>query len=149
MLDALLATAHFVAIFLLITFLAIETVLVRREWMPAAAAKLARYDLLYFLSAMLVLGTGLARLYFGAKGVPFIATNPVFHAKMTVFVVIALLSIYPTLRFMAWRRATSADPLFVPEDAELKRVRRLLMWESHLIVLMPLLGAMMARGVGL
>ncbi|WP_255987645.1 DUF2214 family protein [Chitinolyticbacter albus] len=149
MLDAVLAATHFLAIFVLITFLAIETVLVKREWMPVAAARLARYDIVYFLSAMIVLASGLARLYFGAKGAAFYLSNPVFHAKITLFVLIGLISVYPTRRFQAWRRAVLADPGFVPEAADLRRVRSCLMIESHLLVLLPILAAFMARGLGL
>ncbi|HSC79707.1 MAG TPA: DUF2214 family protein [Chitinolyticbacter sp.] len=149
MLDAVLAATHFLAIFVLITFLAIETVLVKREWMPAAAARLARYDIIYFLSAMIVLASGLTRLYFGAKGAAFYLSNPVFHAKITLFVLIGLISVYPTRRFQTWRRAALADPGFVPEAADLRRVRSCLMIESHLLVLLPILAAFMARGLGL
>ncbi|TJZ73886.1 DUF2214 family protein [Chitiniphilus eburneus] len=149
LLDATLAAAHFIAIFMLITFLSIETVLCKRDWMPGAAARLARYDLLYFLMAMLVLATGLARLFLGVHGKDFLLANPVFHAKITVFVVIAAVSIYPTRRFQAWRKAARADAGFVPQPEDLKRVRSCLMVETHLIVLMPIFGALMARGIGL
>ncbi|BCL75492.1 hypothetical protein JHS3_12280 [Jeongeupia sp. HS-3] len=149
LLDAILAAVHFIAIFMVITFMSIETVLIRREWMPQAAIKLARYDLLYALMALLVLASGLARLFFGIKGVAFYMQNPLFHAKLTVFVLIGLLSIYPTLRFRAWRAAAARVPGFVPPDAELAKVRRCLMWETHLIVLLPILAALMARGFGL
>ncbi|WP_432720845.1 DUF2214 family protein [Jeongeupia wiesaeckerbachi] len=148
LLDALLAAAHYLAIFMVITFLTIETVLVRREWMPTAAARLARYDLVYFLMAMLALATGLGRLFYGIKGAEFYLHNPVFHAKITVFVLIGLISIYPTRRFVAWRKAARADAAFIPPDHELTRVRRCLMWETHLIVLLPILAAFMSRGFG-
>jgi len=149
MLDAVLAASHFLAIFVLIAFLAIETVLVKREWMPTAAARLARYDVVYFLCAMVVLATGLARLYLGAKGIGFYLPNPVFHAKITLFVLIGLISVYPTRRFQVWRRSALADPAFVPEATDLRRVRVCLMIDCHLIILLPILGAFMARGWGL
>ncbi|GHD63595.1 DUF2214 family protein [Jeongeupia chitinilytica] len=149
LLDAVLAACHYLAIFMVITFLSIETVLVRREWMPTAAVRLARYDMLYFLMAMLALATGLGRLFYGVKGSEFYLHNPVFHAKLSVFVLIGLISIYPTRRFAAWRKAVAAAPDFTPPDGELARVRRCLMWETHLIVLLPILAAFMARGFGL
>ncbi|AOX99623.1 DUF2214 family protein [Jeongeupia sp. USM3] len=149
LIDAILAAAHYLAIFMVITFLSIETVLVRREWMPTAAARLARYDMLYFMMAMLALATGLGRLFYGIKGAEFYLHNPVFHTKLTVFVLIGLISIYPTRRFLAWRKAAAADAAFVPPDVELVRVRRCLMWETHLIVLLPILAVLMARGFGL
>ncbi|WP_035055574.1 DUF2214 family protein [Andreprevotia chitinilytica] len=149
MLDAILAAAHYLSIILLVTFLAIETVLVKREWMPQAAARLARYDMMYFLMAMAVLATGLLRVFFGVKGVAFYEHNPLFHAKVTVFVLIALTSIWPTKRFLHWKKAAAADPAFIPDDIDLKRVRRCVMAEAHLLVLMPILAAFMARGIGM
>ncbi|KAF0815446.1 hypothetical protein IGB42_00527 [Andreprevotia sp. IGB-42] len=149
MLDAALAAAHYLAILLLVTFLAIETVLIKREWMPLAATRLARYDALYALMAVLVLGTGLLRVFYGIKGSAFYVHNPVFHAKVTLFVVIGLLSAWPTTRFLAWKKAAAADPAFIPADKELKTVRRLVMIEVHLLALIPVLAACMARGIGL
>ncbi|UXY17193.1 DUF2214 family protein [Chitiniphilus purpureus] len=149
LLDAVLAAAHFIAIFLLITFLAIETVLCRREWMPGAAARLARYDLLYFLMAVTVLATGLLRLYLGAHGTAMLLPNPLFHAKVGLFVLIGLISVYPTRRFQSWRRSVRTDAAFVPQPDDLRRVRICLMLETHLIVLLPILAACMARGIGL
>src|SRR6478735_6373898 len=101
--DAFLAFFHFLAIFLLVTLLAAEAVVLRPGMTPAIVRRLSLYDLLYFLSAMVVLATGLLRLFYGAKGVDFYLHNPWFHAKMTVFVLIALCSLPPTLAIARWR----------------------------------------------
>ncbi|SMC23173.1 putative membrane protein [Andreprevotia lacus DSM 23236] len=147
--DAILAAAHYLCILLLVTFLAIETALVKREWMPLAAAKLVRYDALYGLMAVLVLTTGLLRVFLGAKGAAFYEHNPVFHAKVTLFIAIGLLSIWPTLRFRAWGKAAKADPAYAPPEVELRKVRRVVMVEVHLLALLPILAAFMARGIGM
>lgn len=147
--DALLAFFHYLSIFALITFLTAEAVVLRPGILPATVRRVGIYDLLYFVSAMAALGTGLLRLFHGAKGVDFYLPNPWFHAKMTVFVLIALCSVPPTLRFRRWRQQLAAQPAFVPADAELKAARRWVMVEAHLLILLPLCAAMMARGIGL
>ncbi len=146
--DALLAFFHFLAIFTLITFLAAEAVVLRPDLTPATLRRLSLYDLLYFASAMTVLATGLLRLFYGAKGVDFIVHNPWFHAKMTVFVLIALCSLPPTLAISRWRKQARTLPDFVPTPAEIKRARRWVMIEAHVLILLPLCAVMMARGIG-
>ncbi len=147
--DALLAFAHFGAIFLLVTFLAAEAVVLRPGLSGGALRRVGIYDLVYFLSAMVVLATGLARLFYGAKGVDFYLPNPWFHAKMTVFVLIALCSLPPTFRFRRWRKQLAVQRDFVPADADLKSARRWVMLQAHLIVLLPLCAVLMARGIGI
>lgn len=146
--DAVLAFLHFLGIFLLITLMAAEAVVLRPDLTPAAVRRLSVYDGFYFLSAMVVLGTGLARLFYGAKGVDFYIHNPWFHAKMTVFVVIALCSLPPTITFGRWRKQARHLPDFVPTPAEIKKTRRWVMIEAHLVILLPLCAVMMARGIG-
>lgn len=147
--DAMLAFFHYLSIFALITFLTAEAVVLRPGITPAAVRRVGIYDLLYFLAAMAALGTGLLRLFYGAKGVAFYLPNPWFHAKMTVFVLIALCSLPPTFRFRRWRRQAAGQAGYVPPDDELKAARRWVMIEAHLLILLPLFAALMARGIGL
>lgn len=147
--DALLAFLHFTAIFVLITLLTAEAVVLRPDMTPATVRRLSLYDLFYFISAMLVLVTGLLRLFYGAKGADFYVHNPWFHAKMTVFVLIALCSVPPTLAFARWRKQARRLPEFVPTPAEIKKARRWVMIEAHVFILLPLCAVMMARGIGL
>lgn len=146
--EALLAYAHILAILMAATFLASEAALCRKEWMsPAVVERLARLDLLYGISAALVLATGLARAWWGMKGVGWYWSQPLLHAKVTLFVVIGLLSIVPTLRFLRWRRALRAGGA-LPTDDEVRGTRRLVMIEAHLLAVIPLLAVFLARGVG-
>lgn len=147
--DALLAFLHFTAIFVLVTLMTAEAVVLRPDMTPATVRRLSRYDLFYFLSAMIVLATGLLRLLYGAKGVDFLIHNPWFHAKMTVFVLIALCSLPPTLAIAKWRKQANKLPEFVPTPAEIKKARRWVMIEAHLFILLPLCAVMMARGIGM
>lgn len=147
--DALLAFLHFTFIFLLIALMTAEAVVLRPGMTPPVLKRLSVYDLFYFLSAMAVLATGLLRLFYGAKGAQFYLHNPWFHAKITVFVVIALCSLPPTFAIQRWRRQARSLPDFVPMPAELKSARRWVMIQAHLLILLPLCAVMMARGIGM
>src|SRR5690606_37907532 len=109
--------------------------------------RLAGADLGYGLLALAVLLSGAARAVWGAKGWAFHASNPVFHAKVGLFLLVGLLSIVPTVAFLRWRRARRADAAFRVPAAEWRRAKRVLLAELHLLALIPLLAVVMARGL--
>ena len=146
--EALLAYAHILAILMMATFLASEAALCRQEWInPAVVERLVRVDMLYGISAIAVLATGLARTWWGMKGAGWYWSQPLLHTKVTLFVVIGQMSIVPTVRFLRWRKALRATGALPPEAA-LRSTRRLVMIEAHLLALIPLLAVFLARGVG-
>lgn len=145
--ESLLAYAHFVAILSLVVFLTSEAALCRPEWMNAAVVqRLARVDMIYAISAVAVLLTGVARTVWGLKGAGWYWSQPLLHIKFTLFVVIGLMSIKPTLTFIRWKKALAANGS-LPSEAEVRQTRRLVMVQAHLIVLIPLAAVMLARGV--
>lgn len=147
-LEALLAYAHILAFLTMVVFLASEAALCRAEWLnEAVVRRLARVDLIYGVSAITVLLTGLARIYFGAKGSAWYWSNPLLHLKLTLFLVIGGLSIRPTLMFIRWRRALDAGG-GLPAADQVRLARRLVMWQAHLLPLIPLAAVFLARGFG-
>ncbi|MHA6821571.1 DUF2214 family protein [Ralstonia pseudosolanacearum] len=147
--DALLAYLHYLSIFTLIVFVTAEAVVLRPDMTPAIRRRLSIYDAVYGASAGAVLVSGLLRLFYGAKGVAFYVHNPVFHIKMGLFVLVALMSIPPTLTILRWKRQGKTLPDFVPTPAEIAKVRRWVMLEAHLIIFIPLAAVLMARGIGM
>lgn len=145
--DAILAYLHFAAIFALIWFLAKEWTLLRAGAANVDVERIAKADAGFGAMAGIVLVTGALRAAFGAKGWAFYAHNPAFHAKVTLFVIVGLVSIAPTLQFLRWRKARRADAAFRVSDAQWTRARRFLMVELHLIALIPLLAVIMSRGL--
>lgn len=146
--EALLAYAHFLAILTMVTFVASEAALCRKEWLNAAVVeRLARVDMVYGIAAIAVLATGFARTWWGMKGAGWYWSQPLLHAKVTLFVIVGLISIVPTVRFGRWRKALRATGA-LPTDAEVRSTRRLVMVEAHLLVVIPLLAVFLARGVG-
>ncbi len=146
--ESALAYAHLLAILSLLVFLSSEAALCRAEWMnEAVVRRLGRLDLIYRLSALVVLLSGLARIYGGMKGSDWYWGNPWLHAKLGLLVVIAALSLGPTRMFIRWRRTLDAGG-GLPSPDEVRRARRLVMWQAHLLALVPLAGVVMARGFG-
>jgi putative membrane protein len=145
--DAILAYLHFAAIFSLVWFMAKEWTLLKTGASSLDLDRLARADAGFGISAGLVLIAGVARVVYGIKGWAFYAHNPAFHLKMSLFVLLALLSIMPTRLFLRWRKARRQDAAFRVTETEWRSACRWLIIELHLLALIPLAAVVMARGL--
>jgi putative membrane protein len=147
-LEAILAYLHILAILTMVVFLSSEAALCRIQWLNAAVVeRLAKVDMVYGIAAVTVLATGIARTWWGVKGTAWYWTNPLLHVKLTLFVIVGVTSIFPTIAFLRWRkqlRATGA----LPAEAEIAKTRKLVMVQAHLVALIPLAAVFLARGYG-
>jgi putative membrane protein len=141
--DLSLAISHHLLIFALFGVLAAELVLVRPSLDALTVTRTARIDLWYGIIAGAIVVVGFVRAIFAAKGWAYYEHNAFFWAKMATFVVIAVLSIIPTVRYIRWQRSGT-----VPTNAEVAVVRRFLWAEVVLFALLPIFAAAMARGFG-
>jgi putative membrane protein len=147
-LEAVLAYLHLLAILTMVVFVASEAALCRVQWLNAAVVeRLARVDRIYGIAALAVLATGLVRTLLGVKGTAWYWSNPLLHMKLTLFVVVGVISIFPTLTFLRWRKALRADGT-LPGEVQIARTRRLVMVQAHIIAVIPLLAVFLARGYG-
>jgi putative membrane protein len=145
MTDLWLAIVHHVLVFGLAAMLAAEAVLVRRGMGARDAAKVARLDAGYGANAGLVIVVGVLRVIYGAKGYVYYIDNPWFWAKMASFAALGVLSIPPTIRFLAWRKAVQADANFAPSDEAVRGVQTYIRLELALIIVIVAFAATMAR----
>jgi len=149
MTDLVLAILHHLIVFGIASALAAELALMRPAAMsPQTVRLLGRFDAAYGIMALAILVVGFLRVAYGAKGAEFYTHNPVFWAKVGAFAVVGLISIRPTLRILAWQKRARADAAFVPPLDEVGTLRRTMLLEIHVFALIPILAAMMARGVG-
>lgn len=146
--DAALSFLHFVFAFILVGAIAAEAWVLRLPVDGKVARLLLRIDLFYAIAAVGVIVAGVSRVFFSIKGADHYAGQPFFWAKMAVFAVVGLISIAPTRAFFKWNKAAHADPAFAAPEAEAKRIRRFVMIEVHLLALVPLFAALMARDIG-
>jgi putative membrane protein len=147
-LDAVLAYLHFIAIFVLFAFLATQAILIRGPLDERAIRLIGRTDLWYGGASVMVLLTGFLRLGLGAKGADFYLHSWPIYVKVGLFLVVGIMSIYPTLAYIRWRRALDHDPAWRVPGEEHKRMRRIVMSEIHLAALIPIFAVIMARGLG-
>lgn len=109
--------------------------------------RLRLVDNWYGIAAGLVIITGLSLLFLDLKGPAFYTHNPVFWTKMTLFVIVALLSIFPTVAYIRWSARETADGTIALQDPEYGRIRGFLWAEVGVFVFIPLCAALMANGL--
>jgi putative membrane protein len=146
---ALMAFLHHVLAFTLTACIVYEFIAYRKNMGIAEMRRIQRVDLAYGISAGLLLVVGVLRVFFFEKGPNFYLNNPFFWVKMNAFLVMGLLSIDPTIRYIRWNRSLRQD--IVPEvsEPEYRRTRLLLWLEVIAIVVVLLAAALMARGIGM
>jgi len=148
MLDLVLAIVHFLLAFSIAAVLAAELALLTPT-MTANALRLAgRVDAWYGILALALIVVGFSRAIFTAKGWAYYSANAFFWAKIGAFALVGLLSIVPTVRLIAWRRAERQRPGTVPDRPAIAGVRRFLWAEAAAFAFIPVFASLMARGYG-
>jgi putative membrane protein len=149
MASAIMAFLHHLAAFTLTAAIIYELVTFRKDLSLAEARKIQRMDILYGISAGVLVIVGLLRVFYFEKGAAFYAQNWFFWLKMAGFGLAALLSIYPTVRFIRWRKPLAANQVPSLTDGEASRIKMILRLEMLAIGLILFAAAMMARGLGM
>jgi putative membrane protein len=143
-----LAFIHHAAAFLVVAALMTELVLLRNDLTVASARSVLRMDAVYGIAATLLVIAGLLRVFYTEKGAAYYFASSTFLAKLTLFIVVGLLSIYPTMKFLRWRGALRDQrvPEFMPDTR--RTVRIVVHAELTLLFVIMLLAPMMSRGIG-
>lgn len=148
MTSALLAFLHHVAAFVLFGSLMVELVLTRGELSLTSARSLLRLDAAYGISAMTLLVVGFVRVFKTEKGAAYYFGSVPFLVKISLFVIVGLLSIGPTREFLSWRKSLQQQQVPVFEEHRRRGIRRTIHIELTLLVIIMLCAALMARGIG-
>lgn len=135
---------HFASIFVIVSTIVSEHLLIKKEMTRMEINRLARIDSVYGLAALTLLAAGLT-LWLGSFGKPAVYYNKnwIFHTKISLFMIVGLLSIYPTVFFIKNRKGNPDEVVQIP-----KAIFWMLRFELLLLFIIPLLAGLMARGVG-
>src|ERR1700738_2745153 len=134
----LFAFLHHLAAFTLVSAIAIEFALIRSELTLASARRLLMTDMVYGIAAGALLVVGLLRVFFFEKGAAYYFHSHAFLTKLSVFVVIGLLSIVPTMALLAWSGALKAGQLPTIGAKKLRLVTAVIHGELLAIVIILL-----------
>ncbi|TAK89448.1 MAG: DUF2214 family protein [Burkholderiaceae bacterium] len=146
--SALFAFLHHLAFVGLMAVLALEMVLVRDELNLERARKLMRFDLAYGVLAGVILIVGFLRVIYFEKGWDYYQHSIPFLIKMSLFLVVGLLSIIPTVEFLSWRKLIATGQVPVLNADKKRRLSAIIHVELLGLSLMLLCAALMARGMG-
>jgi len=141
------AFIHHAAAFVLVGALMVELVVLRNELTVASARSVLRMDMTYGIAALVLLIVGFVRVFHTEKGSAYYFDSGAFLLKLTLFIIVALLSVYPTVKYMGWRKSLRAGS--VPRfDPGARRVVRILIHaQLTLLFVIMLMAVMMARGI--
>ena len=146
--SAFMAFLHHLAAFTVVGALAAEVALFKPPLTVIQARRVQRADQLFGAAAAILLIVGLSRVFYFEKGAGYYFADAFFLAKLTAFVLAALLSIYPTVLFLSWRQGLAQGKAPEISTTQARRARLCLMWELTAIVAILFCAAFMARGFG-
>lgn len=146
LLSTLLASLHHIAAFTLVACLVFELLTFRQTLSAHETRGIQRIDLWYGVSAVVLLIAGILRVIYGGKGYAFYLGNTLFWVKMALVIIVSIVSIYPTIRYIRWGSIGDGDTLTLP-DGEFTRIRSLLRLQVIGILIILLVAPAMARGL--
>ncbi len=140
--DILIRYLHFLGIIIFSSGLVVELFLLSQEVSSEKMRKIAAADAMCGMSFILVIITGLLLWFVVGKPSEFYSENKVFYLKMLVLFGIVVLAISPAI-FFSRNRNSDLSVIRIPQRIILQvRV------EVVLLMLMPLLAVLMAKGYG-
>lgn len=139
------AWIHYIGVMLFLACLVGEHLVLKPQPTLAEARTLQILDGTYGASATAVLITGVLRMFL-EKGVGYYLHDIAFHILVALFVVIGLLSAYPTVIFVRWRGVVRAGQTPTLAPGQFRRIQMILRAEMLLLIIAPLFATGMAHG---
>jgi len=147
--SAITAYLHYLGFMIAFGALVIEHLTLKKDLSLAEAWRVVIADGTYGLSATTILVTGILRVIYFGKGTDYYLSSPVFYTKISIFIVISLLSLYPTFTFLTWIKDLRNKQTPKLELPQVQRLTWLIRGELAGFIIIPLFAAILARGIHL
>ncbi len=145
--EALLSYFHLASILAMVVFLTSEGALCRPEWFNEAVLKrLQRVDIIYMVCGAMVATSGITRIILGFKGTDWYIAQPMLHIKVLLFLVVGVMSARVSMALQSWYQ-TWEEKGTLPAEADIRRIRKWIMIEAHIIMVIPLFAVFLSRGL--
>jgi len=131
---------HFIGIMSVAATLVMQHLIIAPEVTKKELKKIVFLDVIYWISIGLTLVAGLVLLLGIGKDVSFYLSNKDFHIKLTLFLVVILLAVYPT-RLLRKNKQSSEELIKMP-----KVIIMLVRMQLLLVFITPFFGVLIARG---
>ncbi|WP_224489368.1 DUF2214 family protein [Robertkochia flava] len=135
---------HLLFLIIMVGCVIAQQFMIGREMSGKAIRQISFTDLVYGISAILVVAFGLT-LWFGVgKPSEYYNGNTVFLMKIALFIIVGILSIYPTIFYQKQKKSLKNDEITPVPRSVILIVRT----ELILLLFIPLLAVLMAAGTG-
>ena len=139
----LLRYFHFIMLFTLVSTVVVQHLLIEDQLPRKEIKRISLVDRMYGISAILAVASGLTLWFVVGKPQEFYSANWIFHTKVSLVVIVGLLSIVPTRFFIKNCKGEEDEIVSVPS-----KIKHLIRAQLLLIFLIPLLAVLMAQGRG-
>ena len=135
---------HFIAVFAIAGAIITQQFMISKTMTRNEIKRISKVDTLYAIGVILVLIAGLLLWFAVGKPASYYSRNWLFHTKLTMFLVLGLASIYPSIFFMRNKKGNDLDTkIDVPFMVIL-----FLRLELLIIVILPILASFYSLGIG-
>ena len=147
--SALVAYVHYLGIILCFGSLMFERIILKINLSKNETIFIIIADVIYGVAGLAILVTGILRVKYYGQGGEFYTSNPIFWVKVSLYVVIGLISLYPTITYISWAIPLSRNKLPVISENLLRRFKLIIMTELVGFAIIPFFATLMSRGIGL
>lgn len=145
-LNFLFTYLHYLSIIVVIATVFTEVFLVRKNISANRLKTIVKVDGIYGFSSIAVVATGLIRVYNYGKGSDYYFSNSIFIIKFSLFILVGILSIYPTVTFLKLRKANKNNENQNVEIHKYSLISILIKLELIILLMIPFLAILMANG---
>ena len=147
--SAVVAYVHYLGIILCFGSLLYERLTLKENLNRNETISMIIADVVYGLAGLAILVTGILRVRYFGQGGDFYTSNPIFWIKVSLYVLVGLLSLYPTTTYILWAIPLSKNKLPKISENLVKRFRLIITTELIGFATIPFFATLMARGIGL
>ena len=147
--SALVAYIHYLGIILCFGALMYERIILKINLSKNEFISIILADVVYGIAGLAILITGILRVKYFGQGGEFYTSNPIFWIKVSLYIFIGLLSLYPTITYVLWAIPLSKNKLPVISENLVRRFKLIIMTELVGFAVIPFFATLMSRGIGL
>ena len=147
--SAIVAYIHYLGIILCFGALMFERFILKVNLNKNETISIIIADVIYGIAGLAILITGILRVKYYGQGGEFYTSNPIFWVKVSLYIVVGLISLYPTTTYILWAIPLSKNKLPVISENLVKRFKLIIMTELVGFTVIPFFATLMSRGIGL
>ena len=147
--SAIVAYVHYLGIILCFGALIFERIILKINLSKKETISIIIADVIYGIAGLAILITGILRVKFYGQGGEFYTSNPLFWIKVSLYILVGLISLYPTTTYILWAVPLSKNKLPVISENLVKRFKVIIMTELVCFAVIPIFATLMSRGIGL